>query len=572
VIDRTAFRPDTLVRAGLVLTATGVVSAASVRYALSETSDLPFAYGFLFALGLILIGSAHRQLSAAPLIAFGAFAATYLGAAFSAGGFEQGIALYVAAAALAYLATRRPFRPLTVAAFALWTPALRLFGPDPTGDLFPPALAAAAVLALFFLVAVLLTRSAVDPEEQLRRVGLGLLGVACVASVVERHLVVSSSGLGPDDIMALVIVVAFPILAVTRLRPSTRDALATGLALATFALIGLVDISGKGYHVDAVTVPHRAAELLLNGQNPYRDLDVAEALARFGVPETLATHLENGSELHSLNYPAVSFLSVTPFVAAGLTDIRAVYLGELIVLVLICVRRVRVPWRPLIAAAVVGNTIIIRQNVLAGVDPLWAVLLSVGILFIERRILSAAAVGLAAADRQPAWFFVPFYLLIVWKRDGRQEALRRGAIAAAAFAIPNLPFVVASPAAYWNGVSAPLLADLEPYGVGFVRFAMDGVLPLLPRGAYGALSILVFVGLFWILARRWRDLPNAALIFPSVSLWFAWRSLQNYFSFVGVFALIGDEAVVTGVEPEAAIAVPAATEPLRPVPVHGPSG
>jgi len=335
VIDRTAFRPDTLVRAGLVLTATGVVSAASVRYALSDTSDLPLAYGFLFALGLILIGSAHRQLSAAPLVAFGAFAATYLGAAFSAGGFDQGIALYVAAAALAYLATRRPFRPLTVAAFALWTPALRLFGPDPTGALFPPALAAAAVLALFFLVAVLLARNAADPEEQLRRVGLGLLGVACVASVVERHLVVSSSGLGPDDIMALVVVVAFPILAITRWRPSTRDALATGLALATFALIGLVDISGKGYHVDAVTVPHRAAELLLNGQNPYRDVDVAEALARFGVPETLATHLENGSELHSLNYPAVSFLSVTPFVAAGLTDVRAVYLGELIVLVLI---------------------------------------------------------------------------------------------------------------------------------------------------------------------------------------------------------------------------------------------
>ena len=83
--------------------------------------------------------------------------------------------------------------------------------------------------------------------------------------------------------------------------------------------------------------------------------------------------------------------------------------------------------------------------------PLWALLLSIGILFIERRVLSAAAVGLAAADRQPAWFFVPFYLLIVWKRDGRQEALRRGAIAAAAFAVPNLPFVVADPAAYWKG-------------------------------------------------------------------------------------------------------------------------
>jgi len=240
---------------------------------------------------------------------------------------------------------------------------------------------------------------------------------------------------------------------------------------------------------------------------------------------------------------------VTPFVALGLADIRVIYLGELVILVLICIRRVRVPWRPLMAAAVVGNTVIMRQNILAGVDPLWALLLSVGVLFIERPMLSAVAIGLAAADRQPAWFFVPFYLLIVWRRDGPREALRRGAIAAAAFVIPNLPFVIADPGTYWSGVSAPMLGALEAYGVGFVRFGMDGVLPLWPRGLYGLLSIVVFVALLWLVARRWRDLPNAALVFPSVALWFAWRSLQNYFAFVGVFALIGDEFVVGGADP-----------------------
>lgn len=546
MIDGNSARPYTVVRAGVVLTATGIISASSVRFALDDSSDLPFAFGFLLYFALILVASVRRPPSAAPLAALVAFAATYLGFTFTAGGTDLGIVLYVAAAAFAYLATARVFRPLTVAGFALWTPALRLFGANPTAGLFPAALAAGAVLALFFVVAVLISRDAVDPAEQLRRVGLGLLGVACVAAVVERHLVVASAGIAPDDVMALVDAAAFPIIAIARLRPQTRDALATGLALATFALVGMADISGKSYHVDSVTVPHRAAELLINGQNPYRDLDVAEALVRFGIPQTLATHLENGSALHSLNYPALSFLSVAPFVAGGLTDIRAVYLGEVILLVLLCVRRVRVPWRPLLAAAVVGNTVIMRQNVLAGVDPLWALLLAVGILFVERPVLSAAAVGLAAADRQPAWFFVPFYLLIVWKGQGHREALRRAAIVSAAFAIPNLPFAIASPQAYWNGVSAPMLGDLEPYGVGLVRFSLDGVLPLLPRGAYGALSALVLVVLLGLLARRWRDLPTMAVVFPSVSLWFAWRSLQNYFGFVGVFGLIGDEDVVAG--------------------------
>jgi len=330
VIDRLAFRPETLARAGLVLTATGIASASSVWHALDESYDLSFVFGFLFYVGLILIASARRQLAAAPIIAFAAFAVTYIGATFSTGGDRAGIVLYVGAAALAYVSTQRLFRPLTVAAFALWTPALRLFGPDPTGGLFPIALAGAAVLALVFLAAVLISRDAIDPEEQLRRVGLGLLSVACVACVVERHLVVASLSVAPDDVMALVVVATLPMIAIARLRPQTRDALATGLALATFALVGLADISGKGYHVDSVTVPHRAAELLLNGQNPYRDLDVAEAVAHFGVPDILTTHLENGTELHSLNYPALSFLSVTPFVAAGVTDNPGEWLRRII--------------------------------------------------------------------------------------------------------------------------------------------------------------------------------------------------------------------------------------------------
>lgn len=67
------------------------------------------------------------------------------------------------------------------------------------------------------------------------------------------------------------------------------------------------------------------------------------------------------------------------------------------------------------------------------------------------------------------------------------------------------------------------------------------MLPLPPRGVYGALSIAVMVALLWLLWRWWRLIPNGALVFASVSLWFAWRSLQNYFSFTGVLVMAGDE-------------------------------
>ena len=44
-IPRTA--ADTITRAGLLLTATGVLSAAIVRHAIDEGNDIIFAYGFL---------------------------------------------------------------------------------------------------------------------------------------------------------------------------------------------------------------------------------------------------------------------------------------------------------------------------------------------------------------------------------------------------------------------------------------------------------------------------------------------------------------------------------------------
>lgn len=537
---------DTITRAGLLLTATGVISAATVRHAIDGGGDLIFAYGFLLYLALILVAVPRRQLRIAPLVAFGAFAAMYLSAASGDATNDLGLSLYVIAAAAAYLATPRVFRPLAVAAFALWSPAFRLFGPTPFGDLYPGWMAIATILALFFLVAVLLARDPTDPDEQLRRIGLGVLAVAIISRISERHFVVASLGIAPDEVWALVVVAVFPILAIVRIRRSLRDALATGVALGGYLLVGLALILGKAYHVDSVVVVHKAAELLLAGSDPYRDLNVVEALRQFGLDPALGTHLENGFQVGTYNYPALSFLVPAPFIALGLTDIRFIYLGEILVLALVLIRAVRVPWRPLVTAAIVGNAVIARQNILAGIDPLWALLALGAFLAIDRRWWSPVLLGLAAAARQPAWFFGPFYLVAVWRRAGRAEALRRTAIAVVAGLIPNLPFFIWSPSHFLDGVFAPMFGPLEPYGVGLIRFALDGELPLFARGVYGGLSALSLVVLIVLLWRYWRRIPNAVLVFPSLVLWFAWRSLQNYFSFTAIFALSGDEGLVAG--------------------------
>jgi uncharacterized protein YjeT (DUF2065 family) len=542
---------STLLRAALALTATGIVSAASIRHALEESgTDLGFAVGYAFYLSLILIATPRNPPRWAPALGFVFAAITYVVAITTLSGNTVAVGLYLVVALLGYLATPTIFRPLTVAAFALWTPAIRFFGPDPLAGAFPPVLAFASVLSLINLVAALLDRSTRDQDERLRRIGLGLLAVATVAAVVERHILVESRGIAPDDIMALVVVGVLPILAVVRLRPSARDALATGLALATFVLAAMALLLGKGYHVDAVTVPHVAAQQLLAGHNPYTTFDLPTALAQFDINPELVTHYEDGTVLRSLNYPAMNFLLVTPFIALGATDIRWIYLVEVVALVLILLRKVRIPWRPLVSAGVVGNIVILRQNIVAGVDPTWWALLTIAWIFVESRLLSPIAVGLAIASRQPAWFAAPFYVLAIWKRNGRAEAARRAAIILIVGLAPNLPFMIDNADAFFDGVSAPMLGALAPYGVGFVRLGIDGAFPLLPRGVYSALSVVSFVALVVVLWRFWRHVPIGALIFPFVPLYLAWRSLQNYFGSIPLLAMAGDDELIVGTEKE----------------------
>jgi len=526
-----------LVRVSLALVATGIVSAASLRTALSDVGpDLPFAVAVLSFVVLLLLAAPARPPHWATPLAFALAALTFLLAVLAAGGAPFGIGAFVAAGLLAYRASPPSLRPLAAAAFALATPAVRAFGPDPLAGAFPPILFAAAASPLLAAAGALVRRGP-DDGERVRRVGPAILALAAVAAVTQRHLVVASAGLAPDDLAAIALAVAVPLRLLVR-RPAAEAAV-VALALATFAFAGAALVLGKGYHVDAVTAPHRAAELLLRGEDPYRSFDLPQALAEFGLDPQLVTHYADGSVMRLYNYPALSFLIVAPFVAAGLPDIRWLYLVELVGLSLVVLVAARDPWRPLVVAALVGSSLLLRQGVLAGVDPTWGVLAVLAWLFLRARWLSAIALGLAVADRQTAWLLAPFYVVTAWESFGGREAGRRAAIVLLAALAPNLPFIADAPSAFAASVLAPL-GDLPADGVGLVRFALSGALPLLPRAAYTALAGVALVALVAAFWRYRRALPAGAAAFALVPLYLAWRSLQNYFAFTPLLTLVAD--------------------------------
>jgi hypothetical protein len=529
------------IRVGLALVATGIASAGLGRRALSGSgADVPLAVAFGCFVVMLFLATLQRPPRASAWIGLVLAAGVYIATAVALADTALGMSAYFAAAALATWRTPSHLRAFSVAAFALWTPALGVFASRGVMVLPAPVLAA-AMFALAYTVAVLVDPSRVHPSDRLRRVGFGTVSIAAMAALFDRHLAVASSRLAPDDLLGIVVGFGLPLLAYARVRASLRDAIATGLVLSTFAMVGLAGLIGMPYHTDAVAAVHRAAEIFLSGQDPYSVFDLREALAHLHLDPLLATNLEDGSVLTTYSYPALSFLVVAPFVAAGLDDIRWVFLGEVIVIALLAVSRLRLAWRPMALATIVGNAIVFRQQVLAGIDPTWALLVIASWLAVRRAWLSAVLLGLACAARQTAWFVTPFYVAFIWQRSGLREAVWRAVVAASVALAVNLPFLVQAPDRFIGGVSAPILGPLEPDGVGLVRFGLAGIGPLFPRVVYGAIAVVVFAGLLAAFLRGRRSLTSARLVWPFLPLYFAWRSLQNYFVLATLFVLIADE-------------------------------
>ena len=98
-------------------------------------------------------------------------------------------------------------------------------------------------------------------------------------------------------------------------------------------------------------------------------------------------------------------------------------------------------------------------------------------------------------------------------------------------------------------MSAPIVGSLEPDGVGLVRFGLAGIGPLLPRVLYGALALVVFAALLAAFVRWRRTLTSAPLVWPFLPLYFAWRSLQNYFVLATLFVFVADDELAPEVPP-----------------------
>jgi uncharacterized membrane protein len=171
-------------------------------------------------------------------------------------------------------------------------------------------------------------------------------------------------------------------------------------------------------------------------------------------------------------------------------------------------------------------------------DVFYILLLVAACRWWRRPLLSTLFLGLAIAAKQIAWFFLPFYALLVWRERGWREALARLGGAGVIFLVLNTPFFLNNPRAWVAGLLAPESSSMFPSGTGLIRLSLSGVLPLFPQSVYTVLELLALAVCLWWYWRYGQGRPEIALLLAVLPLFLAWRSLTTYFYFLALPAVV----------------------------------
>lgn len=314
------------------------------------------------------------------------------------------------------------------------------------------------------------------------------------------------------------------------------------------------------YINDGTSLDENAAMQLLQGHNPYTSSDLAHIVRLFDLHPDWTTPLREGQFANRLtyptpidmesvfatslksghlpefeskvSYPALSFLSLVPFVWLGISNVLPFYVLCYVLLVFIGWKLARRELRPWVLLFALANVAMLGSVVGGNLDVLAILLVVAAWLSRERRWFSALMLGLALACKQPTWFFLPFYAVLIMRTSGWKEVAWRVSITVGLALALNLPFILWNAGAWIAGVMAPVSDPMFPMGVGIIGLVGS---PLLPSYMPGIVYSVLEYGVFYPLCIAWywricKARPEAAMLLAVAPLFFAWRSLPSYFA------------------------------------------
>jgi uncharacterized membrane protein len=145
--------------------------------------------------------------------------------------------------------------------------------------------------------------------------------------------------------------------------------------------------------------------------------------------------------------------------------------------------------------------------------------------------------GIAVATKQVAWFFVPFYLILLFRFLAWKKAALGMGLVAAVFAAFNLPFIIAGPSLWLGSVLSMMKDALFPSGWGAITLVLQGWVNIQSPLPFTIMEVAVLVAAIVWYWRNARAYPYLGVVLSIVPLFFAWRSLWPYFLYVDIILL-----------------------------------
>jgi uncharacterized membrane protein len=245
-------------------------------------------------------------------------------------------------------------------------------------------------------------------------------------------------------------------------------------------------------------------------------------------------------ELESqLNYPAGVFLLAAPFFWVGIHNFRWIVAIFLFAALAYGFWHTPKKYRLVFIGAALAS-LELWFSLLKGTTELMVFpFLVAGWCMLPRRPMWALfLIGIAAATKQIAWFFIPFALVFTYSNWGLKRSIQGLAIIIAVFAAFNLPFIVVNPDAWFSSIFAPIKSTFFPIGIGLATMAESGVVGPGSAPFFAAMEAAVFLGsIIWYFFKV-RRYPYAGVLLSILPLFFAWRSLFYYFYFIDIILLV----------------------------------
>ncbi|GCE13363.1 glycosyltransferase 87 family protein [Tengunoibacter tsumagoiensis] len=327
-----------------------------------------------------------------------------------------------------------------------------------------------------------------------------------------------------------------------------------GIQLARCVILSFAPVQ---FTNDGTSLDTNAAILLLEGRNPYTDSNIPELMRRFNIQPDWTTPLRQGqfanrldypqmAELQSVlntslkadevpefeakvSYPALSFLTLVPFAVFKHYNVLPFYVLSYLLLVYLAWKAARPELRPWVLLLAIANIPMWASTVGGNLDIFYSLLVVMAWLKRDSRWISALFFGLALASKQIAWYFAPFYMIMLLRHYGLKATIYRMSFAGAVALLINLPFIIWDPQAWFAGVMAPIADPMFPMGVGIINLSVTHLIPYLPTSFY---SILEYGGMLGAMIWYWRtcrERPESVMLLAVLPLFLAWRSLASYF-------------------------------------------